>query len=39
MRPVLTPEAGSLPVSDLPGLGFEFDHAAVVRAAEAFRKA
>lgn len=37
-RPSLVPEDGALPVSGLPGLGFELDDAAVKRAAEAYRK-
>lgn len=37
--PSLTPKNGSLPISDLPGLGFELNPDAVARAAEAYRKA
>ena len=35
--PDLTPRAGQLPVLDGPGLGFELDHDAVDRAAQAWR--
>jgi muconate cycloisomerase len=35
--PSLTPERGSLPISDKPGLGFELNPDAVARAAEAYR--
>jgi muconate cycloisomerase len=35
--PDLTPVEGALPVSTLPGLGFELDWDAVGRAAEAYR--
>jgi muconate cycloisomerase len=37
-RPSLQPEDGAVAVADLPGLGFELDRDAVMRAAEAFRK-
>jgi len=37
-RPALVPQHGALPISELPGLGFELDHDAVARAAEAHRK-
>jgi muconate cycloisomerase len=37
-RPELTPKHGALPVSTLPGLGFELNRDAVQRAAEAFEK-
>ena len=36
--PNLTPIAGALAVSNKPGLGFDLDHDAVGRAAEAHRK-
>jgi muconate cycloisomerase len=37
-RPSLVPVDGALPISTLPGLGFELDADAVGRAAEAYRK-
>ena len=37
-RPNLTPKEGALPISDLPGLGFELNPAAVKRAAEAYKR-
>ena len=37
-RPNLVPKDGALPISGLPGLGFELDRDAVARAAEACRK-
>jgi L-alanine-DL-glutamate epimerase-like enolase superfamily enzyme len=37
-KPVLVPKKGALQISELPGLGFELNHDAVVRAAEAYRK-
>ena len=37
-RPNLVPRDGALPISDLPGLGFELNRDAVARAAEAYRK-
>jgi muconate cycloisomerase len=36
--PDLTPMDGALPVSQMPGLGFELDRAAVKRAAAAYRR-
>jgi muconate cycloisomerase len=36
--PSLIPQDGALPVSNLPGLGFELDRDAVARAAKAHRK-
>jgi muconate cycloisomerase len=36
--PSLVPQNGALPISDLPGLGFELDREAVARAAHAYRK-
>lgn len=36
--PNLVPVNGALPVSDLPGLGFELNQDAVARAAEAYRR-
>lgn len=38
LRPSLVPADGALPISDLPGLGFELDASAVERAKEAYRK-
>jgi L-alanine-DL-glutamate epimerase-like enolase superfamily enzyme len=35
MRPPLVPKDGALPISDLPGLGFELNRDAVARAAKA----
>ena len=35
MKPSLVPKGGALPVSNLPGLGFELDRDAVKRAAKA----
>jgi muconate cycloisomerase len=37
-RPSLVPVDGALPISTLPGLGFELNADAVARAAEAYRK-
>jgi muconate cycloisomerase len=37
-RPDLTPKNGALPVSMLPGLGFELNRDAVARAAEAYKR-
>jgi muconate cycloisomerase len=37
-KPNLTPKDGALPVSELPGLGFELNPDAVARAAEEYRK-
>jgi len=37
-RPSLIPRDGALPISDLPGLGFELNADAVKRAAEAYKK-
>jgi muconate cycloisomerase len=36
-KPSLVPKDGALPISQLPGLGFELDRDAVARAAEAYR--
>lgn len=38
-KPKLTPVNGALPISDLPGLGFELNPDAVARAAEQYRHA
>ena len=38
IRPSLVPKDGALPISGLPGLGFELNRDAVARAAEACRK-
>ena len=38
-RPSLTPVESALPISMLPGLGFELDRDAIARAAEAYAKA
>ena len=37
-HPDLTPQRGRIPILDGPGLGFELDHDAVVRAADAHRE-
>ena len=37
-RPSLVPKDGALPISDLPGLGFELNRDAIARAAKAFRE-
>jgi muconate cycloisomerase len=36
-KPSLVPKDGALPISDLPGLGFELDRDAVARAAKAYK--
>ena len=36
-KPSLVPKDGALPISELPGLGFELDRGAVERAAKAFK--
>ena len=37
-RPTLTPKDGALPISDLPGLGFELNPDAVKRANESYKR-
>ena len=36
--PDLTPQGGTLPILEGPGLGFELDQSAVARAAQAWRE-
>ena len=38
VKPSLVPKNGALPISDLPGLGFELNRDAVQRAAKAYQE-